>query len=81
MAAASAISVTRRASFAALCAPFPAYASTSDDTRRMLNDLDDASARVNALAPKSAFNVTAGPPQKTGVNRRTGYCWCEMAGE
>lgn len=47
----------------------------------MLNDLDDASARVNALAPKSAFNVTAGPPQKTGVNRRTGYCWYEMAGE
>ena len=64
-------------------------ASTSDNARRLLNDLDEASSRLDAsLNTKSLptdlpskFNVTAGPPQRTGVNKRTGYCWYELAGE
>ena len=80
MAAASALSVTRRALL---------LASTSDSARRLLNDLDEASSRLDAsLNTKSLptdlpskFNVTAGPAQRTGVNQRTGYCWYELAGE
>ena len=63
-------------------------ASTSDSARRLLNDLDEASSRLDAPTKKSLptdlpskFNVTAGPPQRTGVNKRTGYCWYELAGE
>ena len=63
-------------------------ASTSDNARRLLNDLDEASSRLDAMTKKtlptdlsSRFNVTAGPPQRTGVNKRTGYCWYELAGE
>ena len=64
-------------------------ASTSDNARRLLNELDEASSRLDAsLNTKSLptdlpskFNVTAGPPQRTGVNKRTGYCWYELAGE
>ena len=63
-------------------------ASTSDNARRLLNDLDEAASRLDAsLNTKSLptdlpsrFNVT-GPPQRTGVNKRTGYCWYELAGE
>ena len=80
MAAASALSVTRRGLL---------LASTSDSARRLLNDLDEASSRLDAsLNTKSLptdlpskFNVTAGPAQRTGVNQRTGYCWYELAGE
>ena len=80
MAAASALSVTRRGLL---------LASTGDQARRLLNDLDEASSRLDAsLNTKSLptdlpsrFNVTAGPPQRTGVNKRTGYCWYELAGE
>ena len=64
-------------------------ASTSDNARRLLNDLDEASSRLDAsLNTKSLptdlsskFNVTAGPAQRTGINQRTGYCWYELAGE
>ena len=62
-------------------------ASTSDQARRLLNDLDEASARLNTEKKTlptdlpSKFNVTAGPAQRTGVNQRTGYCWYELAGE
>ena len=63
-------------------------ASTSDNARRLLNDLDEASSRLDAMTKKtlptdlpSKFNVTAGPPQRTNVNQRTGYCWYELAGE
>ena len=62
-------------------------ASTSDNARRLLNDLDEASSRLDPTTKKtlptdlpSRFNVT-GPPQRTGVNKRTGYCWYELAGE
>ena len=79
MAAASALSVTRRGLL---------LASTGDQARRLLNDLDEASARLDATTKKtlptdlpSRFNVTAGPAQRTGVNQRTGYCWYELAGE
>ena len=79
MAAASALSVTRRALL---------LASTGDQARRLLSDLDEASARLDPLTKKalptdlpSRFNVTAGPAQRTGVNQRTGYCWYELAGE
>ena len=79
MAAASALSVTRRALL---------LASTGDSARRLLNDLDEASARLDATTKKtlptdlpSRFNVTAGPAQRTGVNQRTGFCWYELAGE
>ena len=80
MAAASALSVTRRGLL---------LASTGDQARRLLNDLDEASSRLDAsLNTKSLptdlpskFNVTAGPAQRTGVNQRTGYCWYELAGE
>ena len=63
-------------------------ASTSDNARRLLNDLDEASARLDPITKKtlptdlsSKFNVTAGPAQRTGINQRTGYCWYELAGE
>ena len=63
-------------------------ASTSDNARRLLNDLDEASSRLDPITKKtlptdlpSRFNVTAGPAQRTGVNQRTGYCWYELAGE
>ena len=63
-------------------------ASTSDNARRLLNDLDEASSRLDSITKKTLptdlparFNVTAGPPQRTGVNKRTGYCWYELAGE
>ena len=80
MAAASALSVTRRVLL---------LASTGDQARRLLSDLDEASSRLDAsLNTKSLptdlpskFNVTAGPAQRTGVNQRTGYCWYELAGE
>ena len=80
MAAASALSVTRRALL---------LASTGDQARRLLSDLDEASSKLDAsLNTKSLptdlpsrFNVTAGPAQRTGVNQRTGYCWYELAGE
>merc|ERR1719409_2458972 len=62
-------------------------ASTSDNARRLLNDLDEASSRLDPITKKtlptdlpSRFNVT-GPPQRTNVNQRTGYCWYELAGE
>ena len=63
-------------------------ASTGDQARRLLNDLDEASSRLDAsLNTKSLptdlpskFNVT-NPAQRTGVNQRTGYCWYELAGE
>ena len=63
-------------------------ASTSDNARRLLSDLDEASSRLDAsLNTKSlptdlpsSFNVT-GPPQRPGINHRTGYCWYELAGE
>ena len=77
MAAASALSVTRRGLL---------LASTSDSARRLLNDLDEASSRLDPITKKTLptdlprFNVT-GPPQRTGVNKRTGYCWYELAGE
>ena len=79
MAAASALSVTRRGLL---------LASTGDQARRLLNDLDEASSRLDAsLNTKSLptdlpskFNVT-NPAQRTGVNQRTGYCWYELAGE
>ena len=54
-------------------------ASTSDNARRLLNDLDEASSRLPTDLP-SKFNVT-GPAQRTGVNQRTGFCWYELAGE
>ena len=63
-------------------------ASTSDNARRLLNDLDEASARLDPITKKtlptdlsSKFNVTAGPAQRTLINKRTGYCWYELAGE
>ena len=62
-------------------------ASTSDNARRLLNDLDEASSRLDPITKKtlptdlpSKFNVT-NPAQRTGVNQRTGYCWYELAGE
>ena len=62
-------------------------ASTSDNARRLLNDLDEASSRLDAPTKKtlptdlpSKFNVT-GPAQRTSTNQRTGYCWYELAGE
>ena len=63
-------------------------ASTSDNARRLLNDLDEASSRLDPITKKtlptdlpSRFNVTAGSAQRTGINQRTGYCWYELAGE
>ena len=57
-------------------------ASTSDNARRLLNDLDEAPMKKSLPTDlPSRFNVTAGPPQRTGVNKRTGYCWYELAGE
>ena len=56
-------------------------ASTSDNARRLLNDLDEAPTKKTLPTDlPSRFNVT-GPPQRTGVNKRTGYCWYELAGE
>ena len=56
-------------------------ASTSDNARRLLNDLDEAPTKKTLPTDLPArFNVT-GPPQRTGVNKRTGYCWYELAGE
>ena len=57
-------------------------ASTSDNARRLLNDLDEAITKKTLPTDlPSKFNVTAGPAQRTGVNQRTGYCWYELAGE
>ena len=51
-------------------------------TRRLLNDLDEASSRKSLPTDlPSRFNVTAGPAQRTSMNQRTGYCWYELAGE
>ena len=57
-------------------------ASTSDNARRLLNDLDVDTTTKKTLPTDlpSRFNVT-GPPQRTNVNQRTGYCWYELAGE
>ena len=56
-------------------------ASTSDNARRLLNDLDEAPTKKSLPTDlPSRFNVT-GPPQRTNVNQRTGYCWYELAGE
>ena len=57
-------------------------ASTSDNARRLLNDLDEAPTKKTLPTDLSSkFNVTAGPAQRTLINKRTGYCWYELAGE
>ena len=56
-------------------------ASTSDNARRLLNDLDEAPTKKTLPTDlPSKFNVT-GPAQRTSMNQRTGYCWYELAGE
>ena len=66
----------------------PRHASLTPDDASWVHDLDEASSRLDATTKKTLptdlparFNVTAGPPQRTGVNQRTGYCWYELAGE
>ena len=57
-------------------------ASTSDNARRLLNDLDEAPTKKSLPTDlPSRFNVTAGPAQRTLINKRTAYCWYELAGE
>ena len=55
-------------------------ASTSDNARRLLNDLDEAPTK-KSLPTDLPSRFNAGPPQRTGINQRTGYCWYELAGE